>query len=102
MDNVLQFFANYLCLCIFCSKSSLILGLALTFPLMVACLSVAVPIWKCNGYRFWISGDLENHADSRQSSRKEVRISVSSNFESYTFPIYVSFKVMHEYENMRH
>ncbi|CAL9189957.1 unnamed protein product [Musa hybrid cultivar] len=55
----------------FLSKSSLILGLALTFPLMVACLSVAVPIWKCNGYRFWISGDLENHADSRQSSRKE-------------------------------
>ncbi|THU49490.1 hypothetical protein C4D60_Mb06t10110 [Musa balbisiana] len=55
----------------FLSKSSLILGLALTFPLMVACLSVAVPIWKRNGYRFWISGGLENHADSPQSSRKE-------------------------------
>lgn len=57
-----------------CSKSSLILGLALTFPLMVASLSVALPIWMHNGYCFWISGGLESHGNRHQSSRKEVRI----------------------------
>lgn len=36
----------------FLSKSSILLGLALTVPLMVACLSVAIPIWINNGYRF--------------------------------------------------
>ena len=39
----------------FCSKSSVLLGLSLTVPLMVACLSVAIPIWIRNGYRFWVS-----------------------------------------------
>ncbi|XP_068636405.1 calpain-type cysteine protease DEK1-like isoform X1 [Aristolochia californica] len=34
------------------SKSSVLLGLALTLPLMVACLSVAIPIWMRNGYQF--------------------------------------------------
>ncbi|KAH9329441.1 hypothetical protein KI387_001549 [Taxus chinensis] len=34
------------------SKSSILLGLALTVPLMLACLSVAIPIWINNGYRF--------------------------------------------------
>ncbi|KAK7247001.1 hypothetical protein RIF29_41876 [Crotalaria pallida] len=38
----------------FLSKSSLLLGLSLTVPLMVACLSVAVPIWIRNGCQFWI------------------------------------------------
>lgn len=38
----------------FLSKSSVLLGLSLTVPLMVACLSVAIPIWICNGYQFWI------------------------------------------------
>ncbi|KAF8398577.1 hypothetical protein HHK36_017508 [Tetracentron sinense] len=38
----------------FLSKSSLLLGLALTVPLMVACLSIAVPIWIRNGYQFWV------------------------------------------------
>ncbi|XP_057422027.1 calpain-type cysteine protease DEK1-like isoform X3 [Lotus japonicus] len=38
----------------FLSKSSVLLGLSLTVPLMVACLSVAVPIWICNGYQFWV------------------------------------------------
>ncbi|KAL6976809.1 Calpain-type cysteine protease dek1 [Sarracenia purpurea var. burkii] len=39
----------------FLSKSSLLLGLSLTVPLMVACLSIAVPIWIRNGYQFWVS-----------------------------------------------
>ncbi|XAR62906.1 hypothetical protein NMG60_11017833 [Bertholletia excelsa] len=39
----------------FLSKSSLLLGLSLTVPLMVACLSIAIPIWIRNGYQFWIS-----------------------------------------------
>ncbi|KAJ7980590.1 calpain-type cysteine protease DEK1 [Quillaja saponaria] len=38
----------------FLSKSSVLLGLSLTVPLMVACLSVAIPIWIHNGYRFWV------------------------------------------------
>ncbi|KAG5566156.1 hypothetical protein RHGRI_001930 [Rhododendron griersonianum] len=36
-------------------KSSLLLGLSLTVPLMVACLSIAIPIWIRNGYQFWVS-----------------------------------------------
>ncbi|XP_044505430.1 calpain-type cysteine protease DEK1-like isoform X1 [Mangifera indica] len=39
----------------FLSKSSVLLGLSLTVPLMVACLSVAIPIWIHNGYQFWVS-----------------------------------------------
>lgn len=39
----------------FLSKSSVLLGLSLTVPLMVACLSVAIPIWVRNGYQFWFS-----------------------------------------------
>ncbi|KAK2438390.1 calpain-type cysteine protease family [Trifolium repens] len=38
----------------FLSKSSVLLGLSLTLPLMVACLSFAIPIWICNGYQFWV------------------------------------------------
>lgn len=50
----------------FLSKSSVLLGLSLTVPLIVACLSVAVPIWIRNGYQFWIprvqcSGSTGNH-----------------------------------------
>ncbi|GJW19755.1 calpain-type cysteine protease DEK1 [Tanacetum coccineum] len=41
----------------FLSKSSILLGISLTVPLMVACLSVAIPIWMRNGYRFWVSRD---------------------------------------------
>uniref|UniRef100_A0A0D3BN76 Calpain catalytic domain-containing protein n=1 Tax=Brassica oleracea var. oleracea TaxID=109376 RepID=A0A0D3BN76_BRAOL len=37
----------------FLSKSSVLLGISLTMPLMVACLSVAVPIWMHNRYQFW-------------------------------------------------
>ncbi|EXC34521.1 hypothetical protein L484_019118 [Morus notabilis] len=37
----------------FLSKSSVLLGLSLTGPLMVACLAVARPIWIRNGYQFW-------------------------------------------------
>ncbi|PHT33232.1 Calpain-type cysteine protease DEK1 [Capsicum baccatum] len=39
----------------FLSKSSVLLGLSLTVPLMVACLSIAIPIWIRNGYQFWSS-----------------------------------------------
>ncbi|GAA0139178.1 cysteine protease [Lithospermum erythrorhizon] len=39
----------------FLSKSSLLLGLSLTVPLMVACLSIAIPIYIRNGYQFWLS-----------------------------------------------
>ncbi|XP_071726468.1 calpain-type cysteine protease DEK1 [Rutidosis leptorrhynchoides] len=50
----------------FLSKSSVLLGLSLTVPVMVACLSVALPIWIRNGYHFWVSrddyrGQVENH-----------------------------------------
>ncbi|XP_042517382.1 calpain-type cysteine protease DEK1-like [Macadamia integrifolia] len=38
----------------FLSKSSVLLGLALTVPLMVACLSFAIPIWIRNGYQFCV------------------------------------------------
>lgn len=38
----------------FLSKSSVLLGLSLTVPLIVACLSVAIPIWIHNGYQFWV------------------------------------------------
>ncbi|XP_076889282.1 calpain-type cysteine protease DEK1-like [Bidens hawaiensis] len=41
----------------FLSKSSVLLGLSLTVPFMVACLSVAIPIWIRNGYHFWVSRD---------------------------------------------
>ncbi|KAM7259566.1 hypothetical protein ACFE04_015307 [Oxalis oulophora] len=37
----------------FLSKSSLLLGLSLTVPMMVACLSVGIPVWIHNGYQFW-------------------------------------------------
>ncbi|PHT92123.1 hypothetical protein T459_00005 [Capsicum annuum] len=37
------------------SKSSVLLGLSLIVPLMVACLSIAIPIWIRNGYQFWSS-----------------------------------------------
>ncbi|XP_078428400.1 calpain-type cysteine protease family [Wolffia australiana] len=39
----------------FLSKSSILLGLALTLPLMVGCLAFSIPIWMRNGYRFHIT-----------------------------------------------
>lgn len=58
----------------FCSKSSLLLGLSLTVPLMVACLSIAIPIWIRNGYQFWVSRtDGACHEGNHQTLRmKEV------------------------------
>ncbi|KAH1115482.1 hypothetical protein J1N35_008860 [Gossypium stocksii] len=58
----------------FLSKSSVLLGLSLTVPLIVACLSVAIPIWIRNGYQFWVpqvqcAGFVGNH---RHSGTKEV------------------------------
>ncbi|ESQ29931.1 hypothetical protein EUTSA_v10011175mg [Eutrema salsugineum] len=38
----------------FLSKSSVLLGISLTVPLMAACLSIAVPIWMHNGYQFLV------------------------------------------------
>lgn len=57
-----------------CSKSSVLLGLSLTVPLIVACLSVAFPIWIRNGYQFWVprlncAGSAGN---DRTPARKEV------------------------------
>ncbi|XP_059628763.1 calpain-type cysteine protease DEK1 [Cornus florida] len=52
----------------FLSKSSVLLGLSLTLPLIVACLSVAIPIWIHNGYQFWISKvDCGGHAGNHRS-----------------------------------
>lgn len=61
--------------CMFiCSKSSVLLGLSLTVPLMVACLSVGIPIWIQNGYKFWISGGTDAGLTGNQAftRRKEV------------------------------
>ncbi|BAF09804.1 calpain-type cysteine protease ADL1 isoform X1 [Oryza sativa Japonica Group] len=58
----------------FLSKSSVILGLSLTVPLMVACLSFAIPIWMRNGYRFWIpGGELDSRENIRQAPGKKER-----------------------------
>ncbi|KAL6506586.1 Calpain-type cysteine protease dek1 [Orobanche gracilis] len=56
----------------FLSKSSVLLGLSLTVPLMVACLSVAIPLWIRNGYKFWVScGSSAGHAENHSFIRKE-------------------------------
>ncbi|XP_010257664.1 PREDICTED: calpain-type cysteine protease DEK1 [Nelumbo nucifera] len=53
----------------FLSKSSVLLGLALTVPLMVACLSIALPIWIRNGYEFWVRRvDCASHGGNHQNS----------------------------------
>ncbi|WCJ28805.1 calpain-type cysteine protease family [Euphorbia peplus] len=54
----------------FLSKSSVLLGLSLTVPLMVACLSVAIPIWIHNGYQFWI---LEVQANGLAGNQRRSR-----------------------------
>ncbi|XP_020089245.1 calpain-type cysteine protease ADL1 [Ananas comosus] len=59
----------------FLSKSSVILGLALTVPVMVACLAFGIPIWIRNGYRFWISaGELESRESVRDVPTRKERI----------------------------
>ncbi|GAV75559.1 Peptidase_C2 domain-containing protein/Laminin_G_3 domain-containing protein [Cephalotus follicularis] len=57
----------------FLSKSSLLLGLSLTVPLMVACLSVGIPIWICNGYQLWFPRvECASHVGNNQPpGRKE-------------------------------
>ncbi|KAL9386177.1 hypothetical protein Peur_019301 [Populus x canadensis] len=50
----------------FLSKSSMLLGLSLTVPLMVACLSVAIPIWIHNGYHFWPQVQSAGHAGNHR------------------------------------
>ncbi|KAK8943955.1 hypothetical protein KSP40_PGU018953 [Platanthera guangdongensis] len=63
----------------FLSKSSVILSSALTFPLMVACLSVAIPIWIRNGYRFWVpQKEYASSGNNYQSPKKEGIILVAS------------------------
>ena len=56
------------------SKSSLLLGLSLTVPLMVACLFIAVPLWIRNGYNFWVVQDFSaNRSANHQAlGRMEV------------------------------
>ncbi|KAG2552578.1 hypothetical protein PVAP13_9KG552600 [Panicum virgatum] len=59
----------------FLSKSSVILGLSLTLPLMVACLSFAIPIWMRNGYRFWIPGrEFDNRENVSQAPGTKERV----------------------------
>ncbi|KAK9274194.1 hypothetical protein L1049_019008 [Liquidambar formosana] len=62
----------------FLSKSSVLLGLSLTVPLMVACLSVAIPIWIRNGYQFWVSRVecVSNTGNHRSPGTKEVVVLV--------------------------
>ncbi|XP_065878809.1 calpain-type cysteine protease DEK1 [Euphorbia lathyris] len=65
----------------FLSKSSVLLGLSLTVPLMVACLSVAIPIWIHNGYQFWVlqvqaNGSAGNQRRSRSKEGIVLVISV--------------------------
>lgn len=56
----------------FLSKSSVLLGLSLTVPLMVACLSVALPLWIRNGYQFWVTQDDSSRTGNHQAlGRKE-------------------------------
>uniref|UniRef100_A0ACD5ZI26 Uncharacterized protein n=1 Tax=Avena sativa TaxID=4498 RepID=A0ACD5ZI26_AVESA len=63
---LLSFYSIMLC------KSSVILGLSLTVPIMVACLSFAIPIWMRNGYRFWIpGGEHDNRENVRQAPGKK-------------------------------
>lgn len=38
----------------FLSKSSILLGLSLTVPVMVGCLAILIPIWIKNGYHFYV------------------------------------------------
>lgn len=59
------------------SKSSIILGLAVTVPLLVVVLSVGLPIWVHNGYCFYQSPLLDYHStgaweQARRSRSKEV------------------------------
>ncbi|CAA2992303.1 calpain-type cysteine protease DEK1 [Olea europaea subsp. europaea] len=58
----------------FLSKSSVLLGLSLTLPLMVACLSIGVPLWIRNGYQFWVPrvGNAGDAGNNGILGRKEV------------------------------
>ncbi|KAG6548076.1 hypothetical protein Mapa_010510 [Marchantia paleacea] len=53
----------------FLSKSSIILGLALAVPLIAASLSVALPLWVRNGYRFYKPKASDSQTDGSQSSQ---------------------------------
>eukprot|EP01018_Ginkgo_biloba_P017061 Gb_09128 [translate_table: standard] len=62
----------------FLSKSSILLGLALTVPLMVACLSVAIPIWIHNGYRFCVpSIDQTSSTNNQQCQRSKEGVAIA-------------------------
>lgn len=52
-----------------CSKSSIILGLALAVPLIAASLSMALPLWVRNGYRFYKPKASDSQSDGPQSSQ---------------------------------
>lgn len=65
-----------------CSKSSVLLGISLTVPLLVACLSVAIPIWICNGYQFWVP-----RVNCTGSAGND-RIPQTKEVSSYAFPTY--------------
>jgi hypothetical protein len=52
------------------SKSSIVLGLAITVPMIMASLSVALPIWVRNGYRFYIPYAWEHSTNGETQARR--------------------------------
>lgn len=54
-----------------CSKSSIILGLALSVPLMAASLAVALPLWVRNGFRFHKPPVVEVQPDGSQATQQK-------------------------------
>jgi hypothetical protein len=52
------------------SKSSIVLGLAITVPMIMASLSVALPIWVRNGYRFYIPSAWEHSTNGETQARR--------------------------------
>ncbi|CAM6110257.1 unnamed protein product [Calypogeia fissa] len=55
----------------FLSKSSIILGLSLSVPLMAASLAVALPLWVRNGFRFHKPPVLDVQSDGSPSSQQK-------------------------------
>jgi len=80
MLGPIQTLTMVMCFCSACvySKSSIVLGLAITVPLIVASLSVSLPIWVHNGYRFYLPPAWEHSANgacetqARHGKSKEV------------------------------
>uniref|UniRef100_A0A803N5M9 Calpain-type cysteine protease DEK1 n=1 Tax=Chenopodium quinoa TaxID=63459 RepID=A0A803N5M9_CHEQI len=78
-------------------KSSVLLGLSLTVPLMVACLSIAVPLWIRNGYNFWIRPDSSSNRTENHQALGRTEIWIRSNqvllFQGIAFLVCVTIFV---------